>query len=194
MENECCRCSEAGHGHAMLAIGNSLRYRRRFSDFANIPTNNLWTGFRTSGFSDSKVYVVQTNPGIIERCNLDDHRPRRPRARPHLRSGTTATVAEQWGRRWITIDTRAWRWRSHAHASWERAIRSTCWPTLAMASLRKPKSPAPRRVPSLCRATSAMGSSMSACRTLRSSPSPTTRRSRSSGASGRSNWSHCESR
>jgi adenine-specific DNA-methyltransferase len=54
----------------LLAIGNSLRYRRRFSDFANIPTNNLWTGFRTSGFSDSKVYVVQTNPGIIERCIL----------------------------------------------------------------------------------------------------------------------------
>jgi adenine-specific DNA-methyltransferase len=39
----------------LLAIGNSLRYRRRFTDFANIPTNNLWTGFRTSGFSDSKV-------------------------------------------------------------------------------------------------------------------------------------------
>jgi len=89
----------------LLAIGNSLRYRRRFSDFANIPTNNLWTGFRTSGFSDSKVYVVQTNPGIIERCILMTTDPGDLVLDPTCGSGTAATVAEQWGRRWITIDT-----------------------------------------------------------------------------------------
>ncbi|MFO0832006.1 MAG: site-specific DNA-methyltransferase [Phycisphaerales bacterium] len=89
----------------LLAIGNSLRYRRRFSDFANIPTNNLWTDFRTSGFSDSKVYVVQTNPGIVERCVLMSTDPGDLVLDPTCGSGTTATVAEQWGRRWITIDT-----------------------------------------------------------------------------------------
>ncbi len=89
----------------LLAMGNSLRYRRRFSDFANIPTNNLWTGFRTSGFSDTKVYVVQTNPGIIARCILMATDPGDLVLDPTCGSGTTATVAEQWGRRWITIDT-----------------------------------------------------------------------------------------
>jgi adenine-specific DNA-methyltransferase len=88
-----------------LSIGNSLRYRRRFTDFANIPTNNLWTNFRTSGFSDSKVYVVQTNPGIIERCILMATDPGDLVLDPTCGSGTTAYVAEQWGRRWITIDT-----------------------------------------------------------------------------------------
>ena len=89
----------------LLTIGNSLRYRRRFSDFPNIPTNNLWTGFRTSGFADSKVYVVQTNPGIIERCILMATDPGDLVLDPTCGSGTAATVAEQWGRRWITIDT-----------------------------------------------------------------------------------------
>jgi adenine-specific DNA-methyltransferase len=89
----------------LLAIGNSLRYRRRFSDFANVPTNNLWTGFRTSGFADSKVFVVQTNPGIIERCILMTTDPGDLVLDPTCGSGTTAYVAEQWGRRWITIDT-----------------------------------------------------------------------------------------
>ena len=51
----------------LLPIGNTLRYRRRLDDFGNIPINNFWMGFRTSGFSDPKVYVVQTNPGIIQR-------------------------------------------------------------------------------------------------------------------------------
>ena len=88
-----------------LRIGNSLRYRRRFTDFANIPINNLWTNFRTSGFADSKVYVVQTNPGIIERCILMATDPGDLVLDPTCGSGTTATVAEQWGRRWITIDT-----------------------------------------------------------------------------------------
>jgi adenine-specific DNA-methyltransferase len=89
----------------LLTIGNSLRYRRRFTDFANIPTNNLWTGFRTSGFSDSKVYVVQTNPGIVERCILMATDPGDLVLDPTCGSGTTAHVSEQWGRRWITIDT-----------------------------------------------------------------------------------------
>ena len=89
----------------LLAIGNTLRYRRRFADFGNIPIHNFWIKFRTSGFSDQKVYVVQTNPGIVERCFLMTTDPGDLVVDPTCGSGTTATVAEQWGRRWITIDT-----------------------------------------------------------------------------------------
>jgi adenine-specific DNA-methyltransferase len=94
-----------GKASRFLGIGNSLRYRRRFSDFGNIPINNLWTRFRTSGFSDTKLYVVQTNPGIVERCLLMSTDPGDLVLDPTCGSGTTAYVAEQWGRRWITIDT-----------------------------------------------------------------------------------------
>jgi len=89
----------------LLPIGNTLRYRRRFDDFGNIPINNFWLEFRTSGFSDPKVYVVQTNPGILERCILMTTDPGDLVLDPTCGSGTTAYVAEQWGRRWITIDT-----------------------------------------------------------------------------------------
>jgi adenine-specific DNA-methyltransferase len=92
-------------GTRLLAVGNTLRYRRRFDDFGNIPINNLWTGFRTSGFADKKTYVVQTNPGIIERAILMTTDPGDLVLDPTCGSGTTASVAEQWGRRWITIDT-----------------------------------------------------------------------------------------
>ncbi len=89
----------------LLPIGNTLRYRRRLDDFGNIPINNFWMGFRTSGFSDPKVYVVQTNPGIIQRCILMTTDPGDLVLDPTCGSGTTAYVSEQWGRRWITIDT-----------------------------------------------------------------------------------------
>ncbi len=89
----------------LLGMGSSLRYRRRFDDFGNVPINNLWTRFRTSGFADTKVYVVQTNPGIIERCLLMASDPGDLVLDPTCGSGATAYVAEQWGRRWITIDT-----------------------------------------------------------------------------------------
>jgi adenine-specific DNA-methyltransferase len=89
----------------VMAIGNTLRYKRRFRDFANIPINNFWLQFRTSGFADPKLYVVQTNPGIVERCVLMTTDPGDLVLDPTCGSGTTAYVAEQWGRRWITIDT-----------------------------------------------------------------------------------------
>ncbi len=89
----------------LLAVGNTLRYRRRFADFANVPIHNFWIKFRTSGFSDPKLYVVQTNPGIIERCVLMTTDPGDLVLDPTCGSGTTAYVAKQWGRRWITIDT-----------------------------------------------------------------------------------------
>ena len=89
----------------LLPVGNTLRYRRRFDDFGNMPIHNFWMKFRTSGFSDPKMYVVQTNPGIIERCILMTTDPGDLVLDPTCGSGTTAYVAEQWGRRWITIDT-----------------------------------------------------------------------------------------
>src|SRR5690606_17400803 len=56
--------------HRFLAVGNTLRYRRRFVDFDAIPINDSWDEFRTSGFGDEKTYIVQTNRGIVERCLL----------------------------------------------------------------------------------------------------------------------------
>ncbi|OFW60369.1 MAG: hypothetical protein A2133_07260 [Actinobacteria bacterium RBG_16_64_13] len=65
----------------------------------------LWLDTRTNAFSDPKVYVVQTSPRAIERCLLMTTAPGDLVLDPTCGSGTTAFVAEQWGRRWITTDT-----------------------------------------------------------------------------------------
>lgn len=96
------RLSEA---QRLLGIGKTLRYRRRFTDFDQRPIHHVWTDLRTSGFADPKVYVVQTNAKIIERCILMTTDPGDLVLDPTCGSGTTAYVAEQWGRRWITVDT-----------------------------------------------------------------------------------------
>jgi len=80
----------------------SLRYRAKASDFGLTPQTNLW--FDTMGSKD-KTYVVQTSPRIIERCILMSTDPGDLVLDPTCGSGSTAYVAEQWGRRWITIDT-----------------------------------------------------------------------------------------
>jgi adenine-specific DNA-methyltransferase len=67
--------------------------------------SNLWTDTSVAGSVDGKIYVVQTNPKVIERCILMTTDPGDLVLDPTCGSGTTATVAEQWGRRWITIDT-----------------------------------------------------------------------------------------
>lgn len=89
----------------MIWIGNTLRYVRFLDDFRIYPFTNLWADTTTSGFSEPKVYVVQTNRSVIERCLLMATDPGDLVLDPTCGSGTTATVAEQWGRRWITIDT-----------------------------------------------------------------------------------------
>ncbi|MDH6462750.1 adenine-specific DNA-methyltransferase [Micromonospora sp. A200] len=86
-------------------IGNTLTYVRYLDDFAVFPINNLWDDTVTSGFADPKVYVVQTNARVIERCMLMCTDPGDLVVDPTCGSGTTAYVAELWGRRWITIDT-----------------------------------------------------------------------------------------
>jgi len=89
----------------LKVIGNSLMYRRYFSDFPVSPINNIWRDVLMTGFSEPKVYVVQTSGKIIERCLLMTTDPGDLVLDPTCGSGTTAYVAEKWGRRWITIDT-----------------------------------------------------------------------------------------
>jgi adenine-specific DNA-methyltransferase len=78
---------------------------RYLDDFRVSPLTHLWDDTVTSGFSDKKVYVVQTNPSAIERCLLMTTDPGDLVLDPTCGSGTTAFVAEKWGRRWITCDT-----------------------------------------------------------------------------------------
>jgi len=85
--------------------GAVLRYVRLINDYPVAAINNLWTDTGTGSFTESKVYVVQTNVKVIERCILMCTDPGDLVLDPTCGSGTTATVAEQWGRRWITIDT-----------------------------------------------------------------------------------------
>ncbi len=89
----------------LMGIGNTLRYVRYLSDFPAFPYTNLWEDTVISGFADPKVYVVQTHTRVIERCLLMTTDPGDLVLDPTCGSGTTAAVAEQWGRRWITIDT-----------------------------------------------------------------------------------------
>jgi adenine-specific DNA-methyltransferase len=84
---------------------NSFRYRRYHTDFAALPYANIWTDTGTGNFTDEKIYVVQTGSKTIERCILMASDPGDLVLDPTCGSGTTAYVAEQWGRRWITIDT-----------------------------------------------------------------------------------------
>lgn len=89
----------------LLLLGNSLRYVRLLNDFPVYPIDSLWSDTGVSGFSETKLYVVQTSTKIIERCILMATDPGDLVLDPTCGSGTTATVAEQWGRRWITMDT-----------------------------------------------------------------------------------------
>lgn len=89
----------------VIAIGNTPSYVRYIDDFAAIPLNNTWDDTVTSGFGAEKLYVVQTHPKVVERCLLMTTDPGDLVLDPTCGSGTTANVAEQWGRRWITIDT-----------------------------------------------------------------------------------------
>ncbi len=80
----------------------ALRYLRKIDDFSAFSVNNVWTDV---GGAAEKRYVVETAPRIAERCILMASDPGDLVLDPTCGSGTTAYVAEQWGRRWITIDT-----------------------------------------------------------------------------------------
>jgi len=89
----------------LFVVGNTLRYLRYLDDFPVYPISNLWTDTVTSGFADPKRYVVQTHPIAIQRCLLMTTDPGDLVLDPTCGSGTTAFVAETWGRRWVTCDT-----------------------------------------------------------------------------------------
>ena len=87
-------------------IGETLCYVRFIDDFPAYPIGNIWTDM-ASGDNQTlkKLYVVQTLPKVIQRCMLMTTDPGDLVLDPTCGSGTTAYVAEQWGRRWITADT-----------------------------------------------------------------------------------------
>lgn len=87
----------------VMPQGNSLSYVRRLNDFAAFPITNVWSDTGTGSGLD-KVYVVQTTTQVVERCLLMTTEPGDLVLDPTLGSGTTAAVAEEWGRRWIGID------------------------------------------------------------------------------------------
>jgi len=86
------------------ATADRIGYIRYVDDFPAIPMANVWTD-TVSSFMPDKIYVVQTNRKVIERCVFMTTDPGDLVVDPTCGSGTTAYVAEQWGRRWITIDT-----------------------------------------------------------------------------------------
>ncbi len=88
----------------IIDVNGKLRYKRYFSDFPFSPFSNLWTDTTTGTYTDPKVYVVQTSVRTINRCLLMTTDPGDLVLDPTCGSGTTAYVAEQWGRRWITVD------------------------------------------------------------------------------------------
>ncbi len=91
-----------GQSQRFLREGKSLGYRLNVNDWPYRKITNLWVNLSVSF---QKSYVVQTNEEVIQRCILMSTDPGDLVLDPTCGSGTTATVAEQWGRRWITIDT-----------------------------------------------------------------------------------------
>jgi adenine-specific DNA-methyltransferase len=89
----------------LIPVSTSLYYVRYLQDFPVTPIDNIWQDTSAGGYSDTKVYVVQTNRKVIQRCLLMTTDPGDLVFDPTCGSGTTAYVAEQWGRRWITCDT-----------------------------------------------------------------------------------------
>ena len=86
----------------VVISGKNLKYLRPFSDFPFTQLDNIWNKQLSE---NQKIYVVQTNPEVIKRCMLMTTDPGDLVFDPTCGSGTTAYVAEQWGRRWITCDT-----------------------------------------------------------------------------------------
>jgi adenine-specific DNA-methyltransferase len=87
-------------------MGNNIAYRRMLQDFSAYPISNNWDDVAgVMSRSDPKVYVVQTSTSAVTRCILMATDPGDLVLDPTCGSGTTAFVAEQWARRWITIDT-----------------------------------------------------------------------------------------
>ncbi|RUW98239.1 site-specific DNA-methyltransferase, partial [Mesorhizobium sp. M8A.F.Ca.ET.059.01.1.1] len=94
--------SRLAKANRLLPQATRIRFQKFIDDFPASAISNIWSDL--AGATD-KVYVVQTNTKIVERCILMTTDPGDLVLDPTCGSGTTAYVAEQWGRRWITIDT-----------------------------------------------------------------------------------------
>jgi len=89
----------------LAVVGRTLRYVRFLDNNPFDPLRNSWMDTSFAGYATDKRYVVETNTKVIERCLLMTTDPGDLVFDPTCGSGTTAYVAEQWGRRWITCDT-----------------------------------------------------------------------------------------
>ena len=92
------------HAGRVTAGARSLSYVRYLDDFQAVEISNLWDDTQ-SGSGMDKIYVVQSSAKVVQRCMLMSTDPGDLVVDPTCGSGTTAFVAEQWGRRWVTIDT-----------------------------------------------------------------------------------------
>lgn len=86
----------------LLATENTLRYIHYYDDFPHSIVSNVWTDLMGE---PERIFVVQTNTKVVERCLLMTTDPGDLVLDPTCGSGTMAYAAEQWGRRWITVDT-----------------------------------------------------------------------------------------
>jgi adenine-specific DNA-methyltransferase len=89
----------------LAVVGETLRYRRYFSDFSVMVLGNIWNDTGTGTQTEDRVYVVQTGIKAVQRCLLMTTDPGDLVLDITCGSGTTAYLAEEWGRRWITCDT-----------------------------------------------------------------------------------------
>lgn len=94
-----------GYADRLASSESNLYYVRYIDDFRAFAVDNIWSDTVIAGFASDKQYVVETSPKVVERCLLFATDPGDLVLDPTCGSGTTAYVAEQWGRRWITIDT-----------------------------------------------------------------------------------------
>ena len=91
--------------HRVERRAASIGLVRFADDFPAIPLRNNWQDTGTGSFTEDKIYVVQSGTKVVQRCVMMTTDPGDLVLDPTCGSGTTAYVAEQWGRRWITIDT-----------------------------------------------------------------------------------------
>jgi adenine-specific DNA-methyltransferase len=96
------RCGMAGR---LIPRTQDLRYKYYLDDFPLLPSTTTWQDTMMSSRGEEKVYVVQTSAKVISRAIIMTTDPGDLVLDPTCGSGTAAAIAEQWGRRWITIDT-----------------------------------------------------------------------------------------
>jgi adenine-specific DNA-methyltransferase len=97
-----CGMERLAYADRLIAAKTTWRFKSYLDDYGFKPMSNWWDGL---GGASDPIYVVQTNTEVVKRCILMTTDPGDIVLDPTCGSGTTAYIAEQWGRRWITIDT-----------------------------------------------------------------------------------------